>query len=132
MGRGARSCGNFGGSVGAKAPKKDGALGYGFVRVKRAALRKKEKERPPAGSPYRTSQRYEMGEEGRQDANADSLLPRFLVFVSCNPGNSARVAIEDAALKGRRYDDLRGISDGGGGEIENGRLRKAGPTTSAS
>ena len=34
--------------------------------------------------------------------------------------------------KGRRYDELRGISDGGVGEIENGRLRKAGPTTSAS
>ena len=62
----------------------------------------KEKERPPAGSPYRASQRYEMGEEGRQDANADSPLPRFPVFVSCNPGNSVRVAIEDAALKGRR------------------------------
>src|SRR5206468_12732252 len=87
-------------SAGEKAQRKDADLGYGIGRAKRAALRKKEKERPPAGSPYRTSQRYEMGEEGRQDANADSLLPRFLVFVSCNPGNSARVAIEDAALKG--------------------------------
>src|SRR5258707_4529954 len=48
-----------------------------------------------------------MGEAGRQDANADSRLPRFPVFVACNPGNSARVAIEDAALKGRRYKGKR-------------------------
>src|SRR5205807_8880287 len=73
--------------------------------------------RTPAGCPstsLRTSQRYEMGEEGRQDANADSRLPRFPVFVSCNPGNSARVAIEDGALKGRRYKGKRKNKEDGG------------------
>jgi len=37
------------------------------------------------------------------EASADFPLPDALLFVDCNPGNSARVAIEDAALKGRLY-----------------------------
>ena len=44
-----------------------------------------------------------MGEEGRLEASADFALPDALLFVNCNPRNSARVAIEDAALKGRLY-----------------------------
>ena len=69
------------------------------------------------------------GEGRRLEANADSRLPRFLVFVSCNPGNSARVAIEDAALKGRRYKGKRKNKEDGGLPFGFLRVKRDGGAT---